>query len=205
MIEEVDPNEPDSNEPDQASIECVVQALAGTRTMAADSLSQWIREAQADLRRIAHSERVSMNATPTLSTTALISEAYLKFVQSDSQFIDRKHFFATAAKAMRQILLDYARMQVAQKRGSGSAHESLDVAIELPAAQLKIDELLAVDTALERMRTVLPRAARVVELRYFGGLDDREAGEVLVIEESTVRRDWLKARAWLLMHFGGRE
>lgn len=194
-------SEPESED---AAVRQVVEALSATRTLAPESLSQWIRESQADLRRIAHSERVSLNASPTLSTTALISEAYLKFVQADARFVDRRHFFATAAKAMRQVLLDYARMQVTQKRGSGSVHEPLEAAIDTPAAQLKIEELLAVDTALERMRTVLPRAAEVVELRYFGGLDDREAGEVLGIEESTVRRDWLKARAWLLMHFGDR-
>jgi len=190
-------------DPDSETIQQVVSALSSTRTLNAESLSQWIREAQSDLRRIAHSERVTLNASPTLSTTALISEAYLKFMQSGTGFVDRRHFFATASKAMRQILLDYARAQVAQKRGAGSAHESLDTALDTPASDLKIDELLAVDTALVQLRTVLPRAARVVELRYFGGLDDREVGDVLGVEESTVRRDWLKARAWLLMHFGG--
>lgn len=190
-------------EPDEASVQKVVEALASTRDLRPDRLSEWIREAQADLRRIAHSERVSVNASPTLSTTALISEAYLRFVHSDSQFNDRKHFFATATKAMRQILLDYARMQVAQKRGAGVEHESLDAALDTPSAQLKIDEILAIDRALEQLRLIMPRAARVVELRYFGGLDDQEAGEALGVEESTVRRDWLKARAWLLMHLGG--
>lgn len=190
-------------EPDPVSVQSVVDALAATRQMAPDRLSAWILEAQADLRRIAHSERLSANASPTMSTTALISEAYLRFAHSNSQFTDRKHFFATAAKAMRQILLDYARMQVAQKRGAGAEHESLDAALETPASQLKIDELLAVDKALDQLRQVMPRAAKVVELRYFGGLDDEEAGEVLGVEQSTIRRDWLKARAWLLIHLGG--
>lgn len=168
------------------------------------ALGDWMREAQADLRRVAHAERMSLRAGETLSTTALVNEAWLRFAQAGSRFADRKHFFATAARAMRQILVDHVRNQRAQKRGAGAAHASIDEAIELASDDPFGADLLVIDAALSALEQVLPRAAQVVHLRYFVGLDDREVGALLGVEESTVRRDWLKARAWLYLHLGGR-
>lgn len=195
-------NQDPDREVSDEDVSKLVSALHDVDAIGRVPLSQWLQDTQQDLRRIAHSERKSLNAGMTMSTTALISEAYLRFAQSDSQFIDRKHFFATCARAMRQILLDYARTQQAQKRGSVAIHESLDAALHAPAAVADPADILALERALEALGSVMPRAARVVELRYFVGLDDREAGEILGVEESTVRRDWLKARAWLLLHLG---
>lgn len=168
------------------------------------ALGDWMREAQADLRRVAHAERMSLRAGETLSTTALVNEAWLRFAQAGSRFADRKHFFATAARAMRQILVDHVRNQRAQKRGAGAAHASIDEAIELASDDPFGADLLVIDAALSALEQALPRAAQVVHLRYFVGLDDREVGALLGVEESTVRRDWLKARAWLYLHLGGR-
>lgn len=168
------------------------------------ALGDWMREAQADLRRVAHAERMSLRAGETLSTTALVNEAWLRFAQAGSHFADRKHFFATAARAMRQILVDHVRNQRAQKRGAGAAHASIDEAFELASDDPFGADLLVIDAALSALEAALPRAAQVVHLRYFVGLDDREVGALLGVEESTVRRDWLKARAWLYLHLGGR-
>ncbi len=189
------------SDPDHAdALRSMIAAISDTRRIGESDLTEWLRLTQSDLRRIAHGARSDTRASETLSTTALINETYLRFAQSDSRFADRKHFLATASRAMRQILLDYARIQCAQKRGGGATHEPLEAATQVAAAQPIAEELLELDSALEQLAEVLPRAARVVELRYFCGLDDRETGEVLGVEESTVRRDWLKARAWLLMH-----
>ena len=105
---------------------------------------------------------------------------------------------------MRQILVDHVRNQRAQKRGAGAAHASIDEAIELASGDPFGADLLVIDAALSALERALPRAAQVVHLRYFVGLDDREVGALLGVEESTVRRDWLKARAWLYLHLGGR-
>lgn len=168
------------------------------------TLADWMREAQADLRRVARAERMALQAGETLSTTALINEAWLRFAQAGSRFVDRKHFFATASRAMRQILVDHARSQRAQKRGAGAAHTSMEDAVEIASGDPFGADLLVIDAALTALEQELPRAAQVVHLRYFVGLDDREVGALLGVEESTVRRDWLKARAWLYLHLGGR-
>lgn len=180
-----------------AGIKALLQAVT---PQPGAGLDQWMREAQSDLRRVARAERVAVAAGETLSTTALIHEAYLRFAQSGSRFVSRKHFFATAALAMRQILVDYARAQQAQKRGAGVAMEPLSAAEQLPDGRAHGIDLLAIDTALAALEQQLPRAAQVVQLRFFVGLGDAEIGEILGVDESTVRRDWLKARGLLHLH-----
>ncbi|GMU43524.1 MAG: sigma-70 family RNA polymerase sigma factor [Xanthomonadales bacterium] len=196
-----DQQEPADDAADLAQMAVLLRRAAPSGEAA---LADWMREAQADLRRVAHAERMSLRAGETLSTTALVNEAWLRFAQAGSRFADRKHFFATAARAMRQILVDHVRNQRAQKRGAGAAHASIDEAIELAADDPFGADLLVIDAALSALEQALPRAAQVVHLRYFVGLDDREVGALLGVEESTVRRDWLKARAWLYLHLGGR-
>ena len=196
----VERDEPAADEIDLARMTELLRSAAPRDS----ALGDWMREAQADLRRVAHAERMSLRAGETLSTTALVNEAWLRFAQAGSRFADRKHFFATAARAMRQILVDHVRNQRAQKRGAGAAHASIDEAIELASGDPFGADLLVIDSALSALERALPRAAQVVHLRYFVGLDDREVGALLGVEESTVRRDWLKARAWLYLHLGGR-
>lgn len=149
-----------------------------------------------ELRRIAHRYLVRERSGHTLSTTALVHEAYERLVdQSRVEWQDRAHFCAVAAQAMRRILIDYARRRQAQKRGGRQQPLSLD------EARLGVDEqatlLLSLDQALTRLGALNDRLARVVELRFFGGLTEEEAAEVLGVSVRTVRRDWVKAKAWL--------
>jgi RNA polymerase sigma factor (TIGR02999 family) len=136
----------------------------------------------------------------TLDATALVHEAYLKLIgrgAGAAQFDDRAHFFAYAASAMRSVVVDYARQRLAQKRG-GDLHRVTDLPEDLEGG-LRLDEdMLGLDTALTRLAGVEPRLAQVVELRYFGGLSELEIAALLRRSERSVRRDWQKARMYLL-------
>lgn len=148
------------------------------------------------LHGIAHRILSSERSDHTLSTTALVHEAYFKLVdQRRVNWQDRAHFCAIAAQAMRRILVDYARRRKARKRGGAAVHLSLDentVAIDQQAGLL-----VSLDAALNRLQDLNRRLAQVVDLRFFGGLTEEEMSEVLDISARTVRRDWVKARAWL--------
>ena len=132
----------------------------------------------------------------TLATTALVNEAYLKLVdQTQATWNDRAHFLALVTIAMRQILIDRARAQAAEKRGGGAAEVTLDD--RAIADDRSPERLLEIDEALQRLAAVEPRLARVVECRFFGGLSEEEIAEVLSVTVRTVQRDWVKARALL--------
>lgn len=132
----------------------------------------------------------------TLQPTALVHEAYLRLTGVRSpKFENRVHFYGAAAQVMRRILVDHARRQRATKRGRGLAAVSLDD-VTIAGSDAGFD-LVALDEALSALATVAPRAARVVELRYFGGLSVAETGTLLDISEATVKRHWAFARAWL--------
>ncbi|MEO5621872.1 MAG: ECF-type sigma factor [Dokdonella sp.] len=149
---------------------------------------------QGELRQLAHRQRLSHGAGDTMSTTALINEAWIKLDRAKLPALgDRRHFFAIAAHAMRQVLVDYARAHLAQKRGGGAAVETLN----RHDAAFDPGEVIELDDALSCLDAQHPRLAQVVHLRFFAGLGDREIGSLLGVEESTVRRDWLKARGWL--------
>ena len=149
-----------------------------------------------DLRCLAHRHMVGERPDHTLQTTALVNEAYLRLAdQTSPNFTNRSHFFAVAAQAMRQILVNYAKASQSQKRGGGALKVELDeVALISPE---QTTEILDVHEALERLATLDSRKAHVVELKYFGGLKHDEIAEVLKISTVTVRRDWVFARAWL--------
>ena len=147
-----------------------------------------------DVRRVARRERRRLGAGETLQTTALIHEAYLKLHKSGS-FNDQAHFLRSAALAMRHSLINYARDRVAAKRGSGAAMVSLDEATEVSASG--DEDLLEVNEALGRLAALSPRLAQVVECRFFAGYGDKETAQALGLTDRTVRRDWIKARAWL--------
>jgi RNA polymerase sigma factor (TIGR02999 family) len=147
------------------------------------------------LRAVAH-RRLLAGRGAGLETTDLVHEAYLKlFDQTRLSVNDRSHFYAVAAMAMRQILVDQARRRTAHKRGGGAPH------VELEAARVSVEsraeEILSLDEALRRLTTVDERLGRVVELRFFGGLSVEEVAEVLEVDPRTVKRDWRKARALL--------
>ena len=131
----------------------------------------------------------------TLNPTALVHEAYLKLVGQEAEWANRAHFFGIAALAMRRVLVHYARRRAADKRGGGVAAVTLvndGVARATPA-----DEILALDEALARLAAVAERPAKVVEMRFFGGLSQDEIAQALGISVPTVQRDWQTARAWL--------
>ncbi len=149
-----------------------------------------------ELRRI--SKRYLRRQPPgqTLQTTALINEAYLKMVDLPGiDWQNRAHFFAVAAQAMRNLLLDHARAKHRAKRGGDAQQVSLDEAAMVSVA--RSEELLALDDALTRLAALDARQSRIVELRYFGGLTVDEVAEVLGISAITIAREWAKAKGWL--------
>jgi len=149
-----------------------------------------------ELRRLAHHFMEGQRPDHTLQTTALVDEAYLRLAdQTKPSWQNRAHFFAVAARAMRQILVNYAKSNRAQKRGGGALKVELDeVAIISPEESKEIVDL---HEALERLAALDSRKAQVVELKYFGGLNYDEMAEVLKISPITVRRDWEFAKLWL--------
>jgi RNA polymerase sigma factor (TIGR02999 family) len=150
-----------------------------------------------ELRRMARRHIARQAPGHMLQTTALVHEAYLKLVDlKDVRWQDRAHFFAVAAKAMRHILVDYARSRHAAKRGGRFRIVSLDEAAAI--CEDRAAEVVALDDALKGLAALDPRKCQVVELRYFGGLSVADTAEVLGVSPETVARDWRLARTWLL-------
>jgi RNA polymerase sigma factor (TIGR02999 family) len=147
-----------------------------------------------DVRRVARRERRRVGAGDTLQTTALIHEAFLK-LRGTGSFTHEAHFLRSAALAMRHALINYARDQIAAKRGSGATLLPLEDAGDVRAPT--DDVLLEVNEALGRLAALSPRLAQVVECRFFAGYGDAETAQALGLTDRTVRRDWLKARTWL--------
>jgi RNA polymerase sigma factor (TIGR02999 family) len=160
-----------------------------------------------ELQRIAHRQLRLERTGHTLETSGLVHEAYLKLVGLDRiEWRGRSHFFAAAAGAMRRILIDHAESRRALKRGGGQRRVTLDEG-SLPSPALlddgSLDDLLALDQALERLRTLDERQARVVECRFFSGMTIEEMAEALDVSPMTVKRDWTAARAWLNRELAG--
>ena len=156
---------------------------------------------EAELHRLAHSYMRRENEDHTLQTTALVNEAYLKLCdQTRVRWQNRAHFFGIAAQLMRRVLIDYARDKGRSKRWGGVYKVELSEAAAVSEA--KSVELLALNEALERLEAIDGRKARVVELRYFGGLSVKETAEVLKVSEVTVARDWEMAKALLARELG---
>ena len=154
-----------------------------------------------ELRRLARRYMSHERPEHTLQTTALIHEAYLRLVdQKRTQWQNRAQFFAVAAQMMRRILVDYARRRAYQKRGGASVNVFLEE--NALVAPERGGEIVALDSALERLAAIDARKARVVELRYFGGLETQEIADVLGISAVTVTRDWKMAKAWLRQELG---
>ena len=150
-----------------------------------------------ELHRSAHFHMAREAPDNTLQTTALVNEVYLRLVGGQPVPVnDRAHFFAVCATMMRRILTDFARARKSQKRGGSAEHVPLDEEILVSNAP-RVD-LLALDDALKALAAVDERKARVVELRFFGGLDVKETAEVLQVSPETVHRDWRLAKEWLL-------
>ncbi|HEY3026763.1 MAG TPA: sigma-70 family RNA polymerase sigma factor [Pyrinomonadaceae bacterium] len=149
-----------------------------------------------ELRSLAHRYMSREHPGHTLQTTALVNEAYLKLVnRKDVHWQNRAHFFAIAAELMRTILVDHARSHAFAKRGGGAQHLALDEAMVI--SQERAAEVVALDEALKGLADIDPQQARVVELRFFGGLTIEETSEVLHLSATTVKREWRSAKAWL--------
>lgn len=157
----------------------------------------------ADLKRIAIARVSALGPDETLSATGLVHEAYLKLVGAERLSLsNRKHFFACAARAMRQILIDHARHRGRGKRGSNVPHLDLD-RVELASDGPAIEDILTLDRALERLAELDPELVRLVEWRFFAGLNLGEIAELSGLSERTLKRDWQVARAFLLREIAG--
>jgi RNA polymerase sigma factor (TIGR02999 family) len=157
------------------------------------------------LRQAAEAALRSERPGHTLQPTALVHEAYLKLVGSGGIPVrDKAHFLSIAARAMRQILVDHARRRGARKRGRGETPVPLDFPVA-DAGTMAVDELVALDDALEQLSAKSPRLRSVVELRFFGGLNEEQIAESLGVTTRTVQRDWVRARAWLYREVYGDE
>jgi RNA polymerase sigma factor (TIGR02999 family) len=164
-----------------------------------------------ELHRVAHAQLRREREGHTLSTTALVHEAYIRLVDvTRIEWRDRVHFVSMAARAMRRILIDNAREHQAARRGGGMQLLPLEevIAVDRDAVTLleldrQADTLVAVDRALQQLAELNERLVRVVECRFFGGLTEEETAQALGINQRTVRRDWVKARGWLKLALAG--
>ena len=186
--------------PEPATPGRVTEVLEHLREGADGAHEELFRLVYSELRRLAAAQLRKQRRTPTLEPTALVHEAYLRLMGGpEARWEDRRHFYGTAARAMRLILVDLVRSRTSKKRGGGRVrvtfheerHESRD----------RFDEVLAVHEALDRLREVDERKSRIVELRFFCGLTIVEIAQVLDVTERTVYRGWDRAHAWLYREF----
>lgn len=160
------------------------------------ALDEVLPHLERELRRLAHHYMSRERPGHTLQTTALVNEAYLRLIgQNNVNWQSRSHFYAIAAQMMRRILVDYARGRLYAKRGGGAVHVSLEMADAV--SNERTAELTVLDEALRELETIDSRQARVVELRFFGGLTIKETADVMQISSDTVKREWSTAKAWL--------
>lgn len=184
-------------EPDNASAGASVTALLdGARAGDAQSVHRLFTLVYDELHRLARSHRRRWSGDDTMNTTALVHEAFLKLTAGAlPPFENRRHFFATASKAMRQVLVNYAEARHAAKRGAGAVHVPLED--DALVAEDTIGELMDLDRALRALEARSPRQCRVVECRVFGGMSVEETAEALDISPATVKREWQVASAVL--------
>ena len=177
------------------SVTQLLKAWSGGNQEALDALTPMV---YVELRRMAGRYMRKEGAGNTLQATALVNEVFLRMVEVDQvNWQDRAHFFAVCANMMRRILVDRARAKGMAKRGGAALHVNLDDAPEV-ASTGRDREIIAIDEALYTLAGIDPRKAKVVELRFFGGLSVEETAEVLKISAQSVMRDWKMARSWLL-------
>jgi len=180
----------------------ITQLLAAWREGNQAALDELYPLVYDELHRLARRYMSKERKGHTLQTTALINEAYVRLVdQRNVQWANRSHFFAISAQIMRRILIDHARRHAYAKRGGGARQVSLDETAAM--VQDDFSEFLRLDEALKSLAQLDPRRSQVVELRYFGGLNNEEIAGVLKISENTVIRDWNMARAWLHRQLAG--
>lgn len=156
-----------------------------------------------ELRTLARSYLRRERPGHTVQTGTLVHQAFIRLIEGERvEWQNRAHFFGIAARLMRQILVDHTRARRAAKRGAGEVRESLADALSVAVQVLDVD-VIALDDALERLATIDPQQARIVELRFFGGLTIDETAEVVGVSPGTVKREWAMARAWLRRALSG--
>lgn len=161
-----------------------------------DSIDALIPLVYGELHRLAHRALVKNSGGDNVQTTALVHEAYLRLIDvKQVNWQNRVHFFAVSANLMRNILVDFARARLSRKRGGEMTRVELDEALDFSVD--RSSDLVALDEVLKELAKLSERQSRVVELKFFGGLQENEIAEVLKISPATVRRDWQVARAWL--------
>jgi RNA polymerase sigma factor (TIGR02999 family) len=182
----------------------VTKLLCQWRDGDPNALEKLIPLVQPELQRLAQHYMSRERPGHTLQTTALLDDAYLQLAEKgDVRWENRAHFFAVAAQIMRRIMVDHARQRHALKRGGGAIKITLDECAAV--TETRAAELLALDEALEKLAAADQRKAKVVEMRYFGGLTMEEIADVLKIHVNTVTRDWTAARAWLFAALSGED
>jgi RNA polymerase sigma factor (TIGR02999 family) len=184
---------PDPPSPPDRLTALLAQASGGN----VDALNELFPLVYDELRRVARSRLRAERGDHTLNTTALVHEAYIKLVgQNRVQWQNRAHFYAVASRAMRRILINYAEARRAGKRGGGALHVVLADS-ELAFTDDQLDDFMALEEALERLKAFSPRGADVVTYRFFGGLTHDEIAHVMGTSAVTVRRAWTSAKSWL--------
>ncbi len=178
--------------PDDGQVTELLQAMRAGDAAAAETLLPLIYQ---ELHRLARSYMRRERPEHTLQATALIHEAYLRLAHEEVDWSSRQHFIGVAAHVMRRVLVDYARAHNAECRGGGLKRVELEDGLAVSVE--RIDEVLTLDEALDRLAQANPRQARVVELRYFGGLSVEQIAPLLGIAPRSVKRDWALARLWL--------
>lgn len=180
----------------EAQLQSVSELLAKWRAGDEESLARLVPLVYKTLHRLAHCHLRKERPDHTLQTTALVHEAYLCLAkQEPMEFQDRAHFFAICAQVMREVLVQYARRKKAAKRGGGIYNLQLDQALEV--ADRRSVDVIALDDALTELAKLDSQQARIVELRFFGGLSIEDTSRVLGISPATVKRHWTTARIWL--------
>ena len=185
--------------PESSEVTSLLRRWGGGDASARDALMPVLH---GELRKLARARLRREREGHTLEPTALVHEAYIRLVDQRVQWVNRAHFFALAAQAMRRVLVDHARAHVAAKRGGHAERVTLTGAIAAAAAPAGVD-VLWLHEALDRLAELDARQARVVELRYFAGMSVEEVAEVLGISPATVKREWQTARLWLARALDG--
>ena len=190
------------SEPVEGEVSRILKSLAAQQDDQEEATAHLFEAAYQELRRLAAGLMANERRDHTLQTTALVNEAYLRLIgDTPVDWQSRAHFFGIVASAMRRVLVEHARRRSAEKRGGG--WEKITLVENLNLAGSSELDILELDRTLTRFAQIDPRAARVVELRVFGGFKEKEIAEVLGVSERTVRGDWRVAAMWLSRELGG--
>jgi len=180
----------------------ITRLLAGWREGDPATMDRVLPLIRTELRRLARRHLAHERRNHTMQPSSLVQEAFLRLLPGvDGGWRDRTHFFAVASQVMRHVLVDYAREKLRTKRGGGAVHIPVDAAVVLSSEQ--VEEIVAVDLALQRLAKSDERKSKVFEMRFFGGLSVEETAEALGVAPNTVIRDWNFARAWLRREISG--